>query len=104
MAYAVSQRTRELGIRLALGASTRDVRSMVFRQGIVLTAAGIAIGIAVAIAASRLATTLLYNTSPFDLVTFTVVPAVLVAVACVAIYVPARRASRVDPVIALRSS
>jgi predicted permease len=104
MAYAVSQRTRELGIRLALGASTHDVRGMVFRQGIVLTAAGIAIGIAVAIAASRLVTTLLFDTSPFDPVTFTVVPAVLAAVACVAIYVPARHASRVDPVVALRSS
>jgi predicted permease len=104
MAYAVSQRTRELGIRLALGATTGEVRTMVFRQGIALTAIGVAVGVGAAIASSRLVANLLFDTSPFDPVTFILIPAVLVAVACVAIWVPARRASRVDPVIALRSS
>jgi putative ABC transport system permease protein len=104
MAYSVNQRTRELGICLALGATTSEVRGMVFRQGIALTAVGVALGIGVAIAASQLVASLLFNTSTVDLVTFTVIPLILIAVACLAIYLPARRASRVDPVIALRSS
>jgi predicted permease len=104
MAYSVTQRTRELGIRLALGATTREVRGMVFLQGIVLTAVGVVVGIASAFALSRLIANLLFEMSPTDPVTFIVIPLVLVAVAAIAIYLPARRASRVDPVIALRSA
>ena len=104
MAYSVSQRTRELGIRLALGATASEVRGMVFRQGIGLTAVGVVVGLAAAVGLSQLVTSLLFNTSPVDPVTFTVIPIVLIGVACLAIEIPARRASRVDPVIALRSS
>jgi predicted permease len=103
MAYAVSQRTRELGIRVALGASASDVRGMVLRQGLGLTAAGIGAGVAVSLLLTNLVGNLLYGISALDPLTFTVIPAVLLAVAALAIYLPARRASRVDPVIALRS-
>jgi predicted permease len=103
MAYSVSQRTRELGIRLALGATAGEVRGMVFRQGIALTVVGVLVGIAAAIGLSQLVASLLFDISPLDLVTFTVIPMVLMAVACLAIYIPARRASQVDPVVALRT-
>jgi putative ABC transport system permease protein len=103
MAYAVSQRTRELGIRLALGATTHEVRSMVFRQGLSLTILGVVVGMAGAVGVTRLVANLLFNMSPIDPVTFTIIPIVLLAVASLAIYLPARRASRVDPVVALRS-
>ncbi len=103
MAYSVSQRTRELGIRLALGATAREVRGMVFLQGIVLTAVGVVVGIAAAFGLSRLIANLLFEMSPNDPVTFVAIPLVLIAVAALAIYLPARRASRVDPVIALRT-
>ena len=104
MAYSVSQRTRELGIRVALGASTSEVRGMVLRQGLVLTLAGIGVGLVAAMLLTNLVSTLLYGISALDPLTFTVIPIILMAVAAVAIYVPARRASRVDPVIALRST
>jgi predicted permease len=103
MAYSVSQRTRELGIRLALGATIGEVRVMVFRQGILLIAVGVALGIAAAAGLSRLVANLLFDTNPVDPVTFTLIPLILVAVACLAIYLPARRASRVDPVVALKT-
>jgi putative ABC transport system permease protein len=104
MAYSVSQRTRELGIRLALGATTSEVRGMVLRQGLMLTVAGIAIGTATAVLLARLVSDLLYGVSAIDPLTFAVIPVVLLTVAAVAIYIPARRASRVDPVVALRIS
>ena len=104
MAYSVSQRTRELGIRLALGATTGEVRGMVLRQGLLLTVAGIAVGTASALVLARLVSDLLYGISAIDPLTFAVIPAVLLAVAAIAIYIPARRASRVDPVVALRIS
>jgi ABC-type antimicrobial peptide transport system permease subunit len=103
MAYSVGQRTRELGIRVALGATTSEVRGMVLRQGLVLSGVGIAIGIASALLLTNLVSNLLYGVSPMDPVTFTVIPLILLAVAALAIYIPARRASRVDPVVALRS-
>jgi predicted permease len=103
MAYAVSQRTRELGIRVALGASASEVRGMVLRQGLGLTAAGMAVGAGVSLLLTSLVSNLLYGISALDPLTFTVIPAVLLAAAALAIYLPARRASRVDPVIALRS-
>ena len=104
MAYSVSQRTRELGIRLALGASGSDVRQMVLRQGLSLTAMGIALGVAAAVLLSGLVTDLLYGVSATDPITFVVIPMILIGVAAIAIYIPARRASRVDPVVALRTS
>jgi predicted permease len=104
MAYTVSQRTRELGIRLALGATAGEVRRLVFRQGLALAAVGIGAGVVVALLLANLVANLLFGVSATDPVTFTVIPVVLLAVAAAAIYVPARRASRVDPVVALRSS
>jgi predicted permease len=103
MAYSVSQRTRELGIRVALGARQQDVRNMVVRQGLLLAVGGVAIGLAAAIALARLVTNLLYGVTANDPVTFAVIPVVLLAVAVVATYLPASRASRVDPVDALRT-
>jgi putative ABC transport system permease protein len=103
MAYSVSQRRRELGIRLALGARQQDVRNMVVRQGVLLAIGGVTIGLAAAIALARLVTNLLYGVSASDPVTFAVIPVVLLAVAVVATYLPAWRASRVDPVEALRT-
>ncbi len=104
MAYAVGQRSREIGVRLALGATRRDIWRLVFRQGLLLTASGVICGLAVAAVAARLIVGLLYDVGAFDPITFVVIPGILLAVAAVAIYIPARRASRVDPVIALRSS
>ena len=102
MAYAVSQRTRELGIRLALGATVGEVRGMVIRQGMSLTLAGIGVGILLSALLANLVNSLLYGVSATDPLTFIIIPAILIAVAAVAIYIPARRASRVDPVVALR--
>ena len=104
MAYAVSQRTREIGVRLALGASASEVRMMVLRQGLTLAGLGVAVGVVSAMLLSNLVTGLLYGVSATDPMTFTVIPIVLLVVAVLAIYIPARRASRVDPVIALRSA
>jgi predicted permease len=102
MAYTVSQRTRELGIRLALGARQSDVRGMVVRQGLLLAAGGVAVGLAIAVALARLVTNLLYGVTGTDPVTFAVIPLILLVVAAGATYFPAWRASRVDPVEALR--
>ena len=102
MAYSVSQRTRELGIRLALGATHGDVRGLVFRQGLLLTLLGVGIGLAAAAAAVQSVATLLYGVQAWDPVTFAAIPVLLTAVASLAIYLPARRASKVDPIVALR--
>jgi predicted permease len=101
--YLVTQRTREMGIRLALGASPGSLRRLVVRQGAVVAAVGTAIGLAVALALTRLLATFLYGVSATDPLTFALVAALLVAVALVASYIPARRATRVDPTVALRS-
>jgi putative ABC transport system permease protein len=103
MAYSVSQRSREMGIRVALGASSSQVRRMVLGQGLLLTCIGIAVGVGAALLLTRLVSSLLYGISATDPLTFAVIPAILIAVATLALYIPARRASRVDPVIALRS-
>jgi putative ABC transport system permease protein len=102
MAYSVSQRTRELGIRMALGASRTDVVRLVVVQGLKLTIAGVLIGLAVSFAATRLVVNLLFGVSPTDIVTFSVVPTVLALAALGASYLPALRATRIDPLIALR--
>jgi putative ABC transport system permease protein len=102
MAYTVSQRTRELGIRLALGASRTEVRNMVVRQGVLLALAGVSLGLAAAFALARLVANLLFGVTATDPTTFAAIPIVLLAVAVIATYLPAWRASRVDPVEALR--
>ena len=102
LAYAVGQRRRELGIRLALGASRGDVMSEVVGDGIRLAAAGIGLGVVVALAVTRLLTALLYGVGASDPTTFVGVVALLALVSLVASYLPARRAARVDPMVALR--
>ena len=102
MAYAVSQRTRELGIRMALGASRADVVRLVVGQGLMLTLSGVAVGLVASLALSRLIASLLVNVSPTDMLTFAVVPAVLAGAALGASYLPALRATKIDPMIALR--
>ena len=102
MAYIVSQRTREVGIRMALGADRSDVMKMITRQGMRLAAIGVGIGLVLALALARLLSSLLIGVSGYDVPTFLVVPTLLAAVALVACYLPARRATKVDPLIALR--
>ena len=103
LAYHVSQRTREIGIRMALGASATGVLRLVVAQGLTLTGVGIAAGLLVAFAATRLLSSMLYGVSATDPLTFIGVPLLLAAVAALASYLPARRAVRVDPMVALRS-
>ena len=103
MSYMVSQRTREIGIRMALGAQGGSVVSMVVRQAMLLAGAGLIVGLVAALALSRTLTTLLFDMSPTDPVTFATVIGVLAAVAFLASYLPARRAASVDPIEALRA-
>ena len=102
MAYSVGQRTQEMGIRLALGAQASQVKNMVVRQGMVLAIIGVAIGVGAAFGLAQLMSTLLFGVTPRDPLVFAGVPILLSAVALVAVWLPARRASRVDPIIALR--
>jgi len=103
ISYAVSQRSHELGLRMAMGAQAGQVKGMVLRQGLVLSAIGVAIGLALALGLTRLMAGLLYGVSPIDPLTFLAVAAVLIGVALVASYLPARRAAGVDPMDVLRS-
>jgi ABC-type antimicrobial peptide transport system permease subunit len=100
--YSVSQRTREIGIRMALGAQTKDVLKLIVKNGMTLTAIGVAIGLAGAAIATRLITSLLFGVTPTYIGTFVIVSGLLAGVALFACYLPARRAARVDPLVALR--
>jgi macrolide transport system ATP-binding/permease protein len=102
MAYIVSQRTREVGIRMALGANRGDVMKMITRQGMRLAAVGVGIGLVLALALAKVLSSLLIGVSGYDVTTFILVPTLLVVVALFACYLPARRATKVDPLVALR--
>ena len=102
VAYSVSQRTREIGVRLAIGAERRDVLALVVGGGMKLAAVGVAIGLAGALGLTQLITTMLYNVTPFDPLSYAVTASVLLTIAAIACYVPARRAMNVDPLVAIR--
>jgi len=102
ISYTVSQRTHEIGIRMALGAQTSDVLWMVIRRGMILALIGVALGLATALALTRVMKNLLFNVSATDPATFTLIALLLVSVALIASYIPARRAAKVDPLRALR--
>ena len=103
IAYGVSQRTREIGVRIALGAGTGEVSTLILAGGLRLALVGLAIGLAGALGSVRLLRGLLFGISPTDPIVFVAIPVLLIAVAALASYLPARRAARVDPVIALRA-
>jgi ABC-type antimicrobial peptide transport system permease subunit len=103
IAYTVSQRTREIGIRMALGAQRRELTGMFLRHGLLLTAIGVACGLAVAVVLSRLMASLLFRVRPVDALTYVTVSIGLLATALLASYLPSRRAASVDPVEALRA-
>jgi predicted permease len=100
--YSVRSRTREIGIRMALGATPTAVGAMVARQGMTVVVIALALGLAIALALSRFTASLLYGIQPNDVVTFLAVPAILLGVSLAAILIPARRAARLDPMLALR--
>jgi putative ABC transport system permease protein len=102
MSYTVAQRTRELGIRIALGANTSNILRLVLGQGIVLTTLGSALGLAAALIGARWLGGLLFGVNALDLTTFAVVALLLAAAALLACWIPARRATKVDPMVALR--
>jgi putative ABC transport system permease protein len=102
VSYSVSQQTHYIGVRMALGASPSDILRMVLKQGLVLAVAGVVIGVLAALGLMRLLRTLLFEVSTNDVTTFATVAGALFVVALVACYLPARRATKVDPLVALR--
>lgn len=103
IAYAVSQRSREIGIRIALGAGPVGLRRMFVRQGLVLAGIGVVLGLAASSGVTRLMKSLLFGIPAMDPATYAVVAAVLITVAALASYLPARRATEVDPAVTLRA-
>jgi putative ABC transport system permease protein len=102
ISYSVAQRTHEIGVRMALGARPHDVLRLVLRQGMGLTIVGLVVGIAVGLLATRVLSDMLFGVTARDPLTFVGVPALLLLVAFLACYIPARRATRIDPLVALR--
>lgn len=102
MAYLVSEQTREIGIRMALGAAQASVLKMIFRRGMLTTCGGLAVGIALAYAMARVLSSLIFGVTAGDPASFVGIPLALIAAAALAIYIPARRAMRIDPLVALR--
>ena len=102
IAYLVSQRTREIGIRLALGATPQHILGLMMRHGMKLTLIGVTIGVVGAIVVTRLMRSLLFGVAPTDLMTFCICAVVLMVVALLACFIPARRATKVDPLVALK--
>jgi ABC-type antimicrobial peptide transport system permease subunit len=103
IAYVAARRTHEIGIRIALGAQIGDVRKLFLRHGFKLTVAGILLGIGLAIVVTRMMSTYLFGVGPMDPLTYAVVSALLAGIALLATYLPARRAARIDPNVALRA-
>ena len=102
MAHLVSEQTHEIGIRMALGAPRENVLRMVFRRGMITTAVGLAVGLPMAYGFARLMASLIYGVTVSDPVTFVGIPLTLIGAAALAIYIPARRAMKIDPIVALR--
>jgi len=103
ISYSVLQRTREIGIRMALGAQRRDVLKLAIRQGVMDAVYGVVIGLGLGLTLTRVMTSMLYGVKASDWVTFAVVSVLLLLIAVVASYIPARRAAEVDPMVALRN-
>jgi ABC-type antimicrobial peptide transport system permease subunit len=104
LAYIVGQRSREIGIRIALGAQRPDILKLILGKGLLLAGTGIAIGLILSAVSARMIAGLLYGVHPIDVIVFVTVPLILLVVAFLATYIPARRATMVDPIIALRES
>jgi ABC-type antimicrobial peptide transport system permease subunit len=102
-AYSVARRTREIGIRMALGAQGRTVQWMILREGFVMVAAGLALGLLLAFGTGKIVSSILFEVSPLDPFAFTLAPAVLALAALLATWLPARRATRISPMAALRT-